>query len=289
MDERVRFPPIDLAQIASTPPREFPEPPAPSHHARHACEKANLERYVQEAAVRFNKPVRMMVVDETSVLLGPMLLELLHGCEAGVLVVDLAAAARDFQGTLEGCAGWCAAETFSEGQLSLSARAGKIFAQALAAGAAQGMGAGSALAEALLKDGARQNGLLLEAHRRGILCVILYRMGSTFFEFHPEFLAADAAACSHRDLLCLTGVLSRADSIGVLECAHPERFSIPLLHACAVARNLGATPFGWQWIRVHPEHGELARLLGDGIEVLHVEAHAERFVPLMLDYIGEKP
>ncbi len=287
----MRFAPISLDKLATLPPREMPARLSAGRTIGHeGCGiPPEADAVIDEAARRFAAVSRLVLLEAGSYYsgAGTMLKSLLLGAEDAVVLLDFETAGAAFQYALRGFAG--SQDPCPVGAMPLPGHVAAMLSDACRRGAAEGVGCGQALDEELVKSGAPPDPLFSRLREQRVLVMVAGCTGTDFFAWDPAFDPAAAGEATHIDMRRLAAFLCQDDPVAVLDLTDGGGLSGLFALALAAARGLGATPYGWQWIRPGgaPTPAVFAKRLGDGIELLHIEGGRESILPQLLRRVAE--
>jgi hypothetical protein len=182
--------------------------------------------------------------------LGPLLVTLLERGVVTHVAMNGSAAIHDFELAAYGGTSEDVAAGLGDGTFGMAEETGHDMNAALAAGAAEGWGAGEALARALCRRTdvpGRAASVLVACAERHVPVTVHAALGAEIIHQHPTADGAVIGATSHRDFKRLAGSLPDLHDGGVVlnlgsAVVMPEVF----LKALSVARNLhGGRPTGF--------------------------------------------
>ncbi len=172
----------------------------------------------------------------------PYVIELMRRKVVTGIAMNGSTAIHDFELALIGQTSEDVAATLEDGTFGMVEETGRLMNEAIAAGAAQGLGAGRALGEAIIKADLphRDVSLLAAGIELGVPVTVHIAIGTDTIHQHPKADGAALGETSFKDFELLTGLVAGLGDGGVYinigsAVVLPEVF----LKALTVARNLG--------------------------------------------------
>ena len=172
----------------------------------------------------------------------PYVIELMRRRVVTGIAMNGSTAIHDFELAMIGQTSEDVAATLEDGTFGMVEETGRLMNEAIADGAAQGLGAGRALGEAIIKADLphRDVSLLAAGIELGVPVTVHIAIGTDTIHQHPKADGAALGETSFKDFEILTGLVAGLGDGGVYinigsAVVLPEVF----LKALTVARNLG--------------------------------------------------
>ncbi len=172
----------------------------------------------------------------------PYVIELMRRKVVTGIAMNGSTAIHDFELAMIGQTSEDVAATLEDGTFGMVEETGRLMNEAIVAGAAQGLGAGRALGEAIIKADLphRDVSLLAAGIELGVPVTVHIAIGTDTIHQHPKADGAALGETSFKDFEILTGLVAGLGDGGVYinigsAVVLPEVF----LKALTVARNLG--------------------------------------------------
>jgi len=228
--------------------------------------------------------------------LGPYLIELMKRKVLTAIACNGSVAIHDFELAMIGETSEDVAETLETGMFGMVEETGKYMNEALIEGAAQGIGAGQALGEMVLKKEFpnREISILAQGIELGIPVTVHVTVGGDTIHQHPSADGGAIGETSYLDFQRFAGLLPVLNDGGVFinigsAVIMPEVF----LKALTVARNLSApvenfTTANFDMIQHYrPAVNVLSRPTNAGGKSFAFTGHHEIMIPLLVRLILE--
>jgi hypothetical protein len=228
--------------------------------------------------------------------LAPLVVDLLERGFVSGMMLNGAGCVHDLELAMMGRTSEDVAEALDEGSFGMARETAEPLNRAIAAGAAEGLGMGSAIGREILESRYphKERSILATAVRLGVPVTVHVAIGSDIHHMHPSADGAALGATSYRDFETLTalvgtlqgGVFFNVGSAVIL----PEVF----LKALALARNLGRgvrrfTTVDLDFIRQYrPRVNVVERPTRLGGSGLALTGHHEILLPLLAAGLVER-
>ncbi|MCX7886598.1 MAG: hypothetical protein N3B01_04980 [Verrucomicrobiae bacterium] len=195
-------------------------------------------------AVRGGRPVLVMMgAHPIKCGLSPVLVDLIERGVIAALAVNGAAAIHDFELALIGATSEDVQRGLDDGSFGMSEETGRMMNRALADGVAQGIGAGRALGEAIVKGDFPYRALsVLHAGVMANAPVTVHiAIGTDIIHQHPTADGAVLGEATYLDFQKLAAVVAQLEGGVVLNIGSAVVMPEVFLKALTIARNLGHT------------------------------------------------
>jgi deoxyhypusine synthase len=173
--------------------------------------------------------------------LAPVVVDLIErGFVSGILM-NGAGCVHDLELAWMGATSEDVGPALDDGSFGMAGETAEALNDAIARGAAEGMGMGAAVGRAIL-DGRyphKQRSILATAARRGVPVTVHAAIGTDIHHMHPSADGAALGATSHRDFETLAGLVARLEGGVYLNVGSAVILPEVFLKALALARNLG--------------------------------------------------
>lgn len=254
------FPPLDFGRIRTYPLRERDNKVHQSALARPWQPGGTLAAFVESLprilageefralvtataeAVRRQRPVLVMMgAHPVKCGLNPILVDLLQRGVIHALAVNGAAAIHDFELALIGATSEDVQRGLDDGSFGMNDETGRLMNRALAEGVAQGIGAGRALGEAILRGDFPHKALSLlhAAVAANIPVTVHIAIGTDIIHQHPTADGAVLGEATYLDFQKLASVVAQLEGGVVLNIGSAVVMPEVFLKALTIARNLG--------------------------------------------------
>jgi len=258
----MNFPPLDFSRIRTYPLRERdnkvhrdelarPWQPGGSFAAfieslPHILVGEDFRALVKATAdaVRNQRPVLVMMgAHPIKCGLNPILLDLIHRGVINALAVNGAGAIHDFELALIGATSEDVQRGLDDGSFGMNDDTGRLMNRAFADGVAQGIGAGRALGEAIVKGTFphKQLSLLHAGVTANIPVTVHIAIGTDIIHQHPTADGAVLGEATYLDFQKLASVIAQLEGGVVLNIGSAVVMPEVFLKALTIARNLGHT------------------------------------------------
>ncbi len=240
-------------------------------------------------AVRAGKPVVVMMgAHPIKCGLNPVLVDLIRRGVISALAFNGAAAIHDFELALIGETSEDVQRGLEDGSFGMIDETGRQMNQALADGAAQGIGAGRALGQAILagKYPNCELSLLHQGVVSDIPVTVHIAIGTDIIHQHPTTDGAVLGEATYLDFQKFTAVVARLQNGVVLNIGSAVIMPEVFLKALTIARNLGHvvdtfTAATFDMIRHYrPAENVVRRPTAKGGHGYYLIGHHELLVPL---------
>lgn len=228
--------------------------------------------------------------------LAPVLIDLMEKGVITHVAMNGSAAIHDFEIAMIGQTSEEVAHSIKDGTFGMAEETGRVMNEAMRNGVQQGLGAGQAVAETILRGDYLHKDLsvLCKAMENGISTSIHIAIGTDIIHQHPAADGAVLGEATFKDFQLLCDVVSRMEGGGVFvnigsAVIMPEIF----LKAVSISRNLG---FGLKHFvtanfdmvsHYRPRENVITRPHVDGSRGISIVGHHEIMVPLLARAISE--
>jgi len=244
---------------------------------------------VTATAVRNGRPVLVMMgAHPIKCGLNPVLVDLISRGVISALAVNGAAAIHDFELALIGETSEDVQRGLDDGSFGMNDDTGRLMNRALSDGVAQGIGAGRALGEAIVKGGFPHKALsLLHAGVLANIPVTVHiAIGTDIIHQHPTADGAVLGEATYLDFQKLAAVVAQLEGGVVLNIGSAVILPEVFLKALTIARNLGhavehftAAVFDMNR-QYRPAENVVHRPTAKGGRGYYIVGHHELLVPL---------
>jgi hypothetical protein len=256
------FPPLDFGRIRTYPLRERDNKLHLQDLARPWRKAGSLAQFLDSlprvlagnefravvadtvAAVRNRRPVLVMMgAHPVKCGLNPVLVELMQRGVIAALACNGAAAIHDYELALVGGTSEDVAEGLEDGSFGMNDETGRGMNAALVEGVAQGIGAGRALGEAIVKGPFphKHLSLLHQGVASNLPVTVHIAIGTDIIHQHPSADGAALGEASYLDFQKLAAIVARLEGGVVLNIGSAVIMPEVFLKALTIARNLGHT------------------------------------------------
>ena len=231
--------------------------------------------------------------------LGPLLVDLLERGLVQGFVLNGASAIHDAEVALVGSTSEDVGGGLFEGSYGNADETGRLFADAAARAARDGLGFGTVLGRMLLEARAPNAALsvVCMAAQRGVPVTVHVAVGTDTVHMHPACRGADLGAATHGDFLRLASLVERMDGGVYINVGSavvlPEVFlkAVALVHNITPERRVRITTGNLDMLRHYrPRVNVLERPAEQGFDVA---GHHEISLPLLrlalLDFLSRPP
>ncbi len=173
--------------------------------------------------------------------LNPILIDLMERGVVTSLCMNGSGIIHDFELALAGKTSEDVDASLDTGAFGMAEETGRVLNEAIAEGAARGLGLGEAVGRRLQSRDFpyRRASLLAAGVRLGIPITVHVAVGTDIIHMHPRCDGAALGQTSHTDFRILAGVVSRLEGGVYLNIGSAVILPEVFLKALAVARNLG--------------------------------------------------
>jgi hypothetical protein len=196
------------------------------------------------AAVRNKRPVLVMMgAHPIKCGLNPILIDLMQRGVISALAFNGAAAIHDFELAMIGATSEDVQRGLDDGTFGMIDETGRQMNRTLADGVAQGIGAGRALGEAIVKSNfpCKQLSLLNTGVATNTPITVHIAIGTDIIHQHPTADGAVLGEATHLDFQKLAAVIAQLEGGVVLNIGSAVIMPEVFLKALTIARNLGNT------------------------------------------------
>jgi len=309
------FPPLDFSKIRTYPLRErtnkvgvaaFASP----HRAGITFAQwiAHLPKFLAASdlltlrdrivtAVRERRPVLLMMgAHPIKVGLNPILVDQMRAGVISAVAFNGAGGIHDFELAYQGGTSEDVQSGLDDGTFGMVEETGRLMNAALESGVAQGLGAGRALGEAILKAGYphRDLSILHTGVEQNIPVTCHIAIGTDILHQHPTADGAILGEATHLDFQRLASVIARLEGGVVLNVGSAVVMPEVFLKALTVARNLGHTvshftAANFDMLRHYrPLENIVRRPTRLGGEGYSITGHHEIMIPLLFAAVREE-
>lgn len=242
------------------------------------------------AAVAGRRPVLVgMGAHVIKVGLAPVLIDLMERGIISALALNGAGIIHDAEIAMAGRTSEEVADVLGAGAFGAARETGAVLNQAIRQGAAEGIGLGEAVGNALLRQNFPFNGqsLLAQARRLGIPVTVHVAMGTDIIHIHPDADGAAIGQCSHHDFRVFCRLVSGLEGGVYLNLGSAVLLPEVFLKALTVVRNLGHvaqrfTTANFDFIRAYrPSTNVVHRPTLEGGKGFNFTGHHELMIPLL--------
>ncbi|MEB2345865.1 MAG: hypothetical protein OZ948_14130 [Deltaproteobacteria bacterium] len=202
-------------------------------------------REVIDAAVRARARGRTILwglgAHVIKVGLAPVVVDLVErGFVSGILM-NGAGCVHDLELAAMGATSEDVAPALDDGSFGMARETARELNEAIARGAAEGLGMGAAVGRAILAGRYRhkERSILAAAARQGVPVTVHAAIGTDVHHMHPSADGAALGATSHRDFETLAGLVATLEGGVYLNVGSAVILPEVFLKALALARNLG--------------------------------------------------
>ena len=241
------------------------------------------------AAVRNRRPVVVMMgAHPIKCGLNPVLLDLMRRGIISALAFNGAGAIHDFELALIGATSEDVQHGLDDGSFGMIDETGRLMNAALAAGVAQGIGAGRALGEAIVKGvfPHKQLSLLHQGVAANVPVTVHVAIGTDIIHQHPTADGSVLGEASYLDFQKFASVVAQLEGGVVLNVGSAVIMPEVFLKALTVARNLGHTVDHFTTAtfdmnrHYRPTENVVRRPTHNGGRGYYIVGHHELLVPL---------
>lgn len=196
------------------------------------------------AAARQGKPVLVMMgAHVVKCGLNPVLIELMQRGIVSAIAMNGATAIHDFELALIGATSEDVQAGLDDGSFGMIDETGRLMNAALAAGVAQGIGAGRALGQAIVTGQFPNKSLSLLHHgtANDVPVTVHIAIGTDIIHQHPTADGAALGEATYLDFQKLAAIVARLEGGVVLNLGSAVIMPEVFLKALTIARNLGHT------------------------------------------------
>jgi hypothetical protein len=254
----MRFPPLNFSKVRTFPVAERFSKVAVESFAKPHVAGAGLASFLESLpaflavqdlravakaiaeAVRAGRPVVLMMgAHPIKVGLNPILIDAMHRGILSAIACNGAAAIHDFELCFQGETSEDVQRGLNDGSFGMAEETGRLMNEALRAGAEAGLGAGTALAQAMKPFPNRSLSLLATGLELGIPVTVHIALGTDITHQHPSCDGAALGATSYKDFQQFAAVCAQLEGGVLLNIGSAVIMPEVFLKALTVARNLG--------------------------------------------------
>ena len=301
------FPPLDFGRIRTYPIKERPNKVHREEIARVWSQGGSFAQFLDSlpkilvgndfraivdataAAVRHQRPVVVMMgAHPIKCGLNPILIDLLRRGVVSAVAFNGAGAIHDFEIALIGETSEDVQRGLDDGSFGMIDETGKLMNAALADGVKQGIGAGRALGEAIVKGPFQQKELSLL--HQGVVSnapvTVHIAIGTDIIHQHPTTDGSVLGEATYLDFQKFAAVVAKLEGGVVFNIGSAVIMPEVFLKALTIARNLGNTvdnftTVNFDMIRHYrPTENVVRRPTHKGGRGYYIVGHHELLVPL---------
>jgi hypothetical protein len=301
------FPPLDFGSIRTYPIKERPNKVHLDELARVWQRGGSFAQFIDSlpkilvgndfravveatvTAVRNHRPVVIMMgAHPIKCGLNPVLIDLMHRNVVSALAFNGAGAIHDFELALIGETSEDVQRGLDDGSFGMIDETGKLMNAAFADGVQQGIGAGCALGEAIVKGQFRQKELsiLHQGVVSNVPVTVHIAIGTDIIHQHPSTDGSVLGEATYLDFQKFASVVAKLEGGVVLNIGSAVVMPEVFLKALTIARNLGITvdnftTVNFDMIRHYrPSENVVKRPTHKGGRGFYIVGHHELLVPL---------
>jgi hypothetical protein len=311
----MEFPPLDFSRIRTYPIKERPNKVHLDEIARVWSKGGSFAQFIDSlpkilvgndfravvdataAAVRNQRPVVVMMgAHPIKCGLNPILIDLMRRGVISAVAFNGAGAIHDFELAMIGETSEDVQRGLDDGSFGMIDETGKQMNAALADGVRQGIGAGRALGEAIVKGPFKQKDLSIL--HQGVLSnapvTVHIAIGTDIIHQHPTTEGSVLGEASYFDFQKFAAVVAKLNGGVVLNIGSAVIMPEVFLKALTIARNLGNavdnfTTVNFDMIRHYrPTENVVRRPTHKGGRGYYIVGHHELLVPLWAAAVIEK-
>lgn len=229
--------------------------------------------------------------------LSPVIISLMEKGVITAIALNGAGSIHDFEIALIGQTSEDVASAIEDGTFGMAEETGRIMNETLIEGVKQGLGAGQALGERILKDDLkfREYSILAKGIEFGVPVTVHIAVGTDIIHQHPSCDGAALGEASYIDFQIFTGQVSQLGNGGVIAnfgsiVIMPEVF----LKALTISRNLGSpvknfTAVDFDMVQHYrPITNVVKRPVSLGGKGYSICGHHEIMIPLLAQAVVEE-
>lgn len=228
--------------------------------------------------------------------LAPVIIDLMDRGLVSAIALNGAGVIHDFEIALAGATSEDVEAQLDSGAFGMAEETGREINQAIAEGAAAGLGIGEAVGRYLSRSNPAHGraSLLLQAYMRRIPVTVHVTIGADIIHNHPSAAPAELGEGSHRDFRLLAALVAQLDGGGVyLNCGSAVTLPEVFLKCVTLVRNSGSrlrnfTTANLDFIQHYrPTENVLKRPVRNGGEGIAITGHHEIVIPLLAAWLVE--
>jgi len=228
--------------------------------------------------------------------LAPVIIDLMDRGLVSGIALNGAGVIHDFEIALVGATSEDVGARLESGAFGMAEETGREINQAIAEGAAAGVGIGEAVGRYLSRSNPPHGraSLLLQAYTRRIPVTVHVTIGADIVHNHPSVAPAELGEGSHRDFRLFATLVSKLDGGGVyLNCGSAVTLPEVFLKCVTLVRNSGSrlrnfTTANLDFIQHYrPTENVVKRPVSSGGEGIALTGHHEIVIPLLAAWLVE--
>ena len=254
----MRFPPLDFSRVRTYPVADRSNKVAVESFARPHVAGSGMDAFLKSlpsflavqdlravataiaAAVRAGRPVVLMMgAHPIKVGLNPILIDAMRRGILSAVAFNGAAAVHDFELCFQGETSEDVQRGLNDGSFGMAEETGRLMNEALRAGASLGLGAGTALGQAMDQFPNRALSLLATGAELGLTVTVHIAVGTDIIHQHPACDGAALGATSYADFQKFAAICAQLEGGVVLHVGSAVIMPEVFLKALTIARNLG--------------------------------------------------
>ncbi len=224
-------------------------------------------------------------------VLGPLLISLMERKIVTGIAITGAGGIADFEIALIGQTGEDEASGLEDGTLGMVEETAKLMNETIIQGAKQGLGAGQALGEKILRDDFpyRDYSVLARGIEYGIPVTLHMAIGADVIQQHPSTDGAAIGEASYIDFQMFANQISLLGKGGVIvNIGSDPLLNQVFIKALTIARNLGHRVKDFSLVDIDtagPKKTELSRPENIGGQIYTITAEQEIVVPFLVQAV----
>lgn len=229
--------------------------------------------------------------------LSPVIINLMESGIVTAVALNGAGSIHDFEIALIGGTSEDVASAIEDGTFGMAEETGQIMNETIISGTKQGLGAGQALGERILKDDLkhREYSILAKGIELGIPVTVHIAIGTDIIHQHPSCDGAALGESSYIDFQIFTTQVSQLGNGGVV-CNFGSTVIMPevFLKALTISRNLGYTVKNFTTAdfdmvqHYRPVTNVVKRPVSLGGKGYSIRGHHEIMIPLLAQAVAEE-
>jgi hypothetical protein len=254
----MRFPPLDFSRVRTYPVADRSNKVAVESFARPHVAGSGMDAFLKSlpsflavqdlravataiaAAVRAGRPVVLMMgAHPIKVGLNPILIDAMRRGILSAVAFNGAAAVHDFELCFQGETSEDVQRGLNDGSFGMAEETGRLMNEALRAGASLGLGAGTALGQAMDQFPNRALSLLATGAELGLPVTVHIAVGTDIIHQHPACDGAALGATSYADFQKFAAICAQLEGGVLLNVGSAVIMPEVFLKALTIARNLG--------------------------------------------------
>jgi hypothetical protein len=221
--------------------------------------------------------------------LGPVLIDLMERGFVSAIALNGAGLIHDFEVALAGATSEDVEAALGPGHFGMAEETGRGLNEAIAGGAARGLGLGQAAAQYLLarRPPFSRLSLVCAAARLGVPVTVHVGVGTDIIHMHPAASGEAIGATSLRDFRYFTSFVAKLEGGVYLNCGSAVMLPEVFLKAVALVRNRGTsldglTTVNFDFVRMYrPETNVVRRPVAGIGRGYSITGHHEIMLPLL--------